>query len=130
MPTYKKEYRDINLDFTANPVTGDIATVKDTVSVKRGIRNVLLTENFERLFNPELGSGIKNLLFEQMSDLTTQILEDEVRSAVEAWEGRAEILEIVVTPEEELNRYRVAVTFRIINTLEEQQLEVFLQRER
>ena len=48
MPTYKKEYRDINLDFTANPVTGDVAIVKDTVSVKRGIRNVLLTENFER----------------------------------------------------------------------------------
>ena len=65
-----------------------------------------------------------------MSDLTTQILEDEVRAAIEAWEGRAEIIELVVTPEEEYNRYRVAVSFRIINTLEEQQLEVFLQRER
>tara|TARA_Y100000992_G_scaffold244458_1_gene175574 strand:- start:84 stop:476 length:393 start_codon:yes stop_codon:yes gene_type:complete len=130
MPTYQKIYKDLDLDFTPHPVTGDIVQVKDSNSVKRGIKNILLTENRERLFQPEIGSGLKNLLFEQMSDLTTQILEDEVRSAVEAWEGRAEILEIVVTPEEELNRYRVAVTFRIINTLEEQQLEVFLQRER
>ena len=130
MPTYQKTYKDLDLDFTPHPVTGDIVQVKDSNSVKRGIKNILLTENQERLFQPEIGSGLKNLLFEQMSDLTTQILEDEVRAAVEAWEGRAEILEIVVTPEEELNRYRVAVTFRIINTLEEQQLEVFLQRER
>jgi len=130
MPTYQKTYKDLDLDFTPHPVTGDIVQVKDSNSVKRGIRNILLTENQERLFQPEVGSGIKNLLFEQMSDLTTQILEDEVRSAIEAWEGRAEIIELAVTPEEEYNRYRVAVSFRIINTLEEQQLEVFLQRER
>ena len=130
MPTYQKTYKDLDLDFTPHPVTGDIVQVKDANSVKRGIKNILLTENQERLFQPEIGSGLKNLLFEQMSDLTTQILEDEVRAAIEAWEGRAEIIELVVTPEEEYNRYRVAVTFRIINTLEEQQLEVFLQRER
>lgn len=130
MPTYQKTYKDLDLDFTPHPVTGDIVQVKDANSVKRGIKNILLTENQERLFQPEIGSGLKNLLFEQMSDLTTQILEDEVRAAIEAWEGRAEIIELVVTPEEEYNRYRVAVSFRIINTLEEQQLEVFLQRER
>ena len=130
MPTYTKTYKDLDLDFTVNPITGDLVTVADSVSVKRGIKNILLTENTERLFQPEIGSGIKNLLFEQMSDLTASILEDEVRSAIEAWEGRAEVLEIIVTPEEENNRYRVAVTFRIINQIEEQTLEVFLQRER
>ena len=130
MPTYTRTYKDLDLDFTANPITGDVATVTDATSIKRGIRNILLTENQERLFQPEVGSGIKNLLFEQMSDLTASILEDEVRSAIEAWEGRAEVLEIVVTPEDDNNRYRVAVTFRIINQIEEQTLEVFLQRER
>ena len=130
MPTFTKTYKDLDLDFAVNPITGDLVTVADAVSVKRGIKNILLTENTERLFQPEVGSGIKNLLFEQMSDLTSSILEDEVRSAIEAWEGRAEIVEIIVTPEDDLNRYRVAVTFRIINQIEEQTLEVFLQRER
>ena len=130
MPTYNRNFRDLNLDFTAHPVTGDVARVKDTTSVKRGIKNVLMTQNGERLFNPEFGSGIRNLLFEQMTDLTAQRLESEVRSAITSWEDRAELLAIIVTPEEEYNRYRVAVTFRVINELKEQEMEVFLQRER
>ena len=77
-----------------------------------------------------MGSGLKGLLFEQMSDITAQLLEDEVRSAVDTWEDRADVLEIIVTPDEDYNRYKVAVTFRIINQLEEQSLEVYLQRER
>ena len=109
---------------------GDVVKVKDSVSVKRGIKNILLTEEGERLMQPELGSGVRNMLFEPMTDINAQRLEDEVRSAIEAWERRAEVLEIVVIPEEEHNRYRVAVTFRIINELEEQELELFLQRER
>ena len=130
MPTYTKGFKDIDLDFTANPVTGDVVTVKDSVSVKRGIKNILLTEEGERLMQPDLGSGGRNMLFEPMTDINAQRLEDEVRSAIEAWERRAEVLEIVVIPEDEHNRYRVAVTFRIINELEEQELELFLQRER
>ena len=130
MPTYTKNFQDIDLDFTAHPVTGDVVKVKDSVSVKRGIKNILLTEEGERLMQPELGSGVRNMLFEPMTDINAQRLEDEVRSAIEAGERRAEVLEIVVIPEEEHNRYRVAVTFRIINELEEQELELFLQRER
>ena len=130
MPTYNKEYADLSLDFAANPVTGDVGKVKNSVSVKRGIKNVLMTESGERLFNPEFGSGIRNILFEQMTDLNTQRLETEIRSAIEAWEGRAEVLTIVITPEHDNNRYRAAITFRIINELEEQALEIFLSRER
>ena len=130
MPTYTKSFSDLDIDFTANPVTGDVVKVKDANSVKRGIKNILLTENTERLFQPQIGSGLKNLLFEQMTDITTQLLEDEVRSSIDAWEERATVLSLVVTPEEELNRYRVAVTFRTNNILEEQNLEVYLQRER
>jgi phage baseplate assembly protein W len=130
MPTYTRTYSDLDFDFTRHPVTGDIIKVVDATSVKRGIRNILLTETTERLFQPDVGSGIKGLLFEQMSDITAQLLEDQVRSAVESWEDRADVLEIIVTPDEDYNRYRVAITFRIINQLEEQALEVYLQRER
>ena len=130
MPTYANEYQDLDFDFTPNPITGDVAKVKNVTSVKRGIHNILMTENNERLFQPEVGSGLKNLLFEQMSDLTAQLLEDEVRSAIDAWENRAQIISIEVFPEEEYNRYRVAVIFRIVNNPDEQQTEVLLSRER
>ena len=130
MPTYTRTYKDLDLDFTANPITGDVATVTDATSIKRGIRNILLTENQERLFQPEIGSGLKNLLFEPMTSITTQLLEDEVRNAIDAWEGRADVVSCIVTPEEDLNRYRVAVKFRIVSQSDEQRLEVFLSRER
>ena len=130
MATYKKSYADLSFDFTANPQTGDVATVKDAVSVKRGIKNVLLTAPFERLFQPELGSGIKNLLFEPMTPLTEQRLEDVCRGAIEAWEKRASVISIAVIPEEEYNRYRVAIKFNINNSLETEQVDVFLNRER
>ena len=130
MPTYANEYQDLDLDFTPNPVTGDVAKVKDATSVKRGIRNVLLTENGERLFHADFGSGLKNLLFEQMTELTAQLLESEVRNAIDSWEGRAQVININVIPEEEYNRYRVAVIFRIVNDPKEQQTEVLLSRER
>jgi phage baseplate assembly protein W len=130
MATNKKSYADLSFDFTANPQTGDVATVKDAVSVKRGIKNVLLTAPFERLFQPEFGSGIKNILFEPMTPLTEQRLSDACRDAIEAWEKRASVIDIAVISEEEYNRYRVAIKFSINNSLITEQVDVFLNRER
>ena len=130
MATYKKSYKDLSFDFTANPQTGDVATVKDAVSVKRGIKNVLLTAPFERLFQPEFGSGIKNILFEPMTPLTEQRLSDACADAIDAWEKRASVINITVISEEEYNRYRVAIKFTINNSLETEQVDVFLNRER
>ena len=130
MATNKKSYADLSFDFTANPQTGDVATVKDAVSVKRGIKNVLLTAPFERLFQPEFGSGIKNILFEPMTPLTEQRLSDACADAIDAWEKRASVIDITVITEEEYNRYRVAIKFSINNSLETEQVDVFLNRER
>jgi len=130
MPTYKKSYKDLSFDFTANPQTGDVATVKDAVSVKRGIKNVLLTAPFERLFQPEFGSGIKNILFEPMTPLTEQRLSDACGDAIDAWEKRASVIDITVISEEEYNRYRVAIKFNINNSLITEEVDVFLNRER
>jgi len=130
MPTYKKSYKDLSFDFTANPQTGDVATVKDAVSVKRGIRNILLTAPFERLFQPEVGSGIKNILFEPMTPLTEQRLSDACADAIDAWEKRASVIDIAVIAEEDYNRYRVAIKFSINNSLITEQVDVFLNRER
>ena len=130
MATYKKSYKDLSFDFTANPQTGDVATVKDAVSVKRGIKNILLTQGFERLFQPEIGGGIKSMLFEPMTPLAEQRLHSACADAIDAWEKRASVIDITVISEEEYNRYRVAIKFSINNSLVEEQVDVFLNRER
>ena len=129
-PNSKLTYKDISADFDANAITGDIDTVKDAISVKRGITNILLTSMFERLMQPELGSNLKDVLFEPIDEITTARIEREVRSAIDAWEKRAEVLHVFVDPDEEYNRYKVSVTFRPINAVVEEQVEVFLARER
>ena len=130
MPTYKKSYKDLSFDFTANPQTGDVATVKDAVSVKRGIKNVLLTAPFERLYQPTFGSGVKTILFEPMTPLAEQRLSDACADAIEAWEKRASVIDIKAISEEDYNRYRVAIKFSINNSLNTEQVDVFLNRER
>ena len=129
-PNSKLTYKDISADFDANAITGDIDPVKDAISVKRGITNILLTSMFERLFQPELGSNLKDVLFEPIDEITTARIEREVRSAIDAWEKRAEVLNVFVDPDEEYNRYKVSVTFRPLNAVVEEQVEVFLARER
>ena len=130
MATYKKSYKDLSFDFTANPQTGDVATVKDAVSVKRGIKNVLLTAPFERLYQPTFGSGVKTILFEPMTPLAEQRLSDACADAIDAWEKRASVIDITVISEEEYNRYRVAIKFSINNSFITEQVDVFLNRER
>ena len=129
-PNSKLTYKDISADFDANPVTGDINAVKDAISVKRGITNILLTSMFERLFQPELGSNLKDVLFEPIDEITTARIEREVRSAIDAWEKRAEVLHVFVDPDEEYNRYKVSVTFRPLNSVVEERVEVYLKQER
>ena len=129
-PNSKLTYKDISADFDANAITGDIDPVKDAISVKRGITNILLTSMFERLMQPELGSNLKDFLFEPIDEITTARIEREVRSAIDAWEKRAEVLNVFVDPDEDYNRYKVSVTFRPLNAVVEEQVEVFLARER
>ena len=129
-PNSKLTYKDISADFDANAITGDIDPVKDAISVKRGITNVLLTSMFERLFQPELGSNLKDVLFEPIDEITTARIEREVRSAIDAWEKRAEVLNVFVDPDEDYNRYKVSVTFRPINSVVEELVEVYLTQER
>ena len=63
-------YKDLNLNFTKNPVTGDIATLSDVNAVKRSVRNLLLTNHYDKLFHPEIGSNIPYLLFENFGPIT------------------------------------------------------------
>ena len=75
MATYKKSYADLSFDFTANPQTGDVATVKDAVSVKRGIKNILLTEGFERLFQTGNDSVLVHVMGISTIDATVNYCE-------------------------------------------------------
>ena len=91
-------YRDLNLNFSANPVTGDVATVTDVIAVKRSVRNLLLTNHYDRPFHPEIGSNIPHLLFENLNPVTGNQLSRTIEEMIGNFEPRARIENVECFP--------------------------------
>ena len=123
-----KTYSDLNLNFTKNPATNDVARLTDIEAVKRAVRNLVLTNQFERPFHPEIGSSIRDLLFETITPLNAVLLEDRIREVIVNFEPRAELTGIQVFDEIDNNQYRVIINFRVINSPEDVTITEFLQR--
>jgi len=126
--TYGKQYVDFDMDFTVHPSHGDLSTVKKSTAISRSIRNLLSTKINERLFQPNVDSGIEILLFENFNDLTSSRLEKAIKSTIDKYEPRAEVINITVKAEEEDNAYLVSITYMPDNDVQEANLEVFLER--
>ena len=114
----KSLYSDFMTDFNFHPQTKKMLTIKDEVAVTRSIRNLLLTDRYERLFRPQIGSTIRSMLFEDISGHTTARLKTAIEETIENHEPRANLLEVVVTPYPEQNGYVVTVVFFLRNESE------------
>jgi len=126
--TYGKDYVDFDMDFTKHPSHGDLSTVKKSTAISRSIRNLLSTQANERLFQPNMDSGIGILLFENFSKLTTSRLEKTIKYTIEKYEPRAKIANITVKAKEDENAYEVIIIYMPDNDIQETTLEVYLQR--
>lgn len=129
-PTITKIYSDIDFTFTKKPVTADVALSYDDQAVIRSIRNLLLTNHFERPFNPDLGSNLNALLFELVSPLTAASLEREINTMIDNYEPRARVNEVIVTPLPDNNAYNVYLSFYIENATLPTTVTLLLERNR
>ena len=121
-------YKDLNLNFTRNPVTGDVATVTDVNAVKRSIRNLLLTNHYERPFHPEIGSDIPALLFENFGPITGNQLSRNIEEMILNFEPRARVETVECFPVPDSNRYDVRIYFYVENMPAElQEMQTFLE---
>ena len=124
----QKQYMDVSYSFFANPMNGDVWKAKGPTAVKNSILSCLKTNHYERLFQPEFGSNIRSLLFEQMNPITVERIKKEVERAVTANEPRANIQLITVTPEEDKNRYKVSILFDLSTELENQLITTYFEQ--
>lgn len=130
MANLQKIYSDIDFTFTKKPVTGDIALSYDQQAVIRSIRNLLLTNHYERPFNPDLGSNMNALLFEPISPMTSTQLEATVRTTITNYEPRASLKNVTVQPLPARNAYNVTITFFLENATQATTISVILERNR
>ena len=131
-PYYEKEerYSDITIGFDKSPLTGNLARVADAQSIMQALKTLLLTNQGERLYNMDLGSKIRSSLFDPLDNITASTINNSIKQAIENYEPRVNILQLDVTPSEEMNAFKVNLFFNIINIPEVQQLNLTLKRVR
>lgn len=123
-------YSDFLPNLTPHPDSKQLVVNKNEDAVMRSIRSLILTNKFERPFQPSIGSRIRSFLFENMSDQVTRAIEEEVIKTIEDHEPRARLLEVIVAPIEEKNMYVITVVFYTINVETPTTFKVVLERVR
>tara|TARA_B100000029_G_scaffold340367_1_gene332599 strand:- start:4864 stop:5256 length:393 start_codon:yes stop_codon:yes gene_type:complete len=126
--TYGKDYVDFDMDFSKHPSHGDLSTVKKSTAISRSIRNLLSTQSNERLFQPDVDSGIGILLFENFSKLTSSRLEKAIKYTIEKYEPRARLANVTVKAKEDENAYEIIIVYLPDNDIQETTLEVYMER--
>jgi|TARA_B110000467_G_scaffold31927_1_gene28841 phage baseplate assembly protein W len=123
-----RRYSDLDLDFIPHPVTKDVSVKINEESVKRSVRNLILTNKFERPFHPEIGGNVRALLFENVDIFTATALEGQIRNQLEIYEPRVETLNVRVFANLDANGFRVVLEFLIKNLPEPVTLDLFLEK--
>jgi len=125
-----KIYSDLNLSFTKNPATKDVAKIFDVQAIKRAVKNIILTNKYERPFNSDFGCNLRGFLFENITDPLLVIIKDRVAMAIEKYEPRVSVEDVVVQNDEENNGLNIMVSFLINSTEAPVSVSTFLQRVR
>jgi len=123
-------YSDFDTVFLPHPFTGQITRRKNVDAVKMALRNLILTNKYERLRNPEFGGNIRRYLFETFSENTAPEIEDEIKYLVRNYEPRVQLIETKVTPNEDNNAMNIRMVFRTNLVQENQEVELTLYRVR
>ena len=123
-----RPFRDIDLDFDRNAVTNDVNVVEDIIAIKRSVRNLVQTNFYERPFHPELGCGVRGLLFENFTPLTMIYMKRKIEETLINYEPRVSLTSANVDDDQDRNRLVVDIHFRIIGVEGPQVVSTFLQR--
>jgi len=126
--TYGKDYVDMDMDFDKHPAHGDLTQVKKSTAISRSLKNIIMTNPGERLFQPDVEGGLGPLLFENFNDLTTSRIESKIRQAIGKFEPRADVQSINVIPNPKENAYQVNIVYIPDNDIRETTIEVYLER--
>ena len=126
-------YRDFSLFFTKSPVTGDVTTITDVQDVKRAVRNLVLTNEFDRPFHPEIASHVRDLLFQPFTAITYNLLRNRIDKVLEIYEPRATLTRIEIDDREfqnmDNNTLSVKIFFYMNNApTNEEEVDIMLER--
>ena len=130
MPSSTRQFADLDLNFTPHPVTGDVGFKKDENAVKQAVKNLVLTQHFERQFHSEIGSSLRSLLFEPATPMTKEILRKTISDTITNFEPRVELIDVEIRYKLDDTAVDVRVIFKIVNTFTPIDVNLTLERTR
>jgi len=107
-------FKDISMSFEVNPINADIIGVKNDTAIARSIRNLVLTTPGERFFNEDLGSGVSEVLFDTLDDISGAVIRDEIEQTIIRFEPRVKLTDVKVKPDYDNNEFNVTITYDIV----------------
>ena len=124
----KKAHRDLDLSLKIHPIRKDIIPLKDDAAVKNAVKNLLITNFYERPFGDDKGANLRGLLFEPVGVITNIELRDNIRSVLRKYEPRIRVNNIDIIDIFDTNQYRIEVNFTIKQSNQNAMVEIVLRR--
>jgi phage baseplate assembly protein W len=126
-----RQYSDLDLFFVKKVSTKDVNTLKDIQAVKRSVRNLVLLNNYEKPFQPEVGSNISDMLFQPADFVTAIVIRQNIIDVIENFEPRVDLNKVTVIENSSGHGYQARIEFTVLNIEENNQsLEILLERQR
>jgi len=123
-----RNYKDLDLNFAIHPIRKDINVYKAEYAVINSVKNLILTNHYERPFQPEIGSNIRKLLFENVDVVLAAQIEREIEETINNFEPRVQISTVTATPSVDENGYKIILEFFVINNPDPITIKFFLER--
>lgn len=127
-PLKEITFKDLGLSFDKHPLTNQPSVVKNENAISRSIKNLVLTSQYERLFQPFVFSDVKSSLFDNHDPITVQMIKTSIEDVIASYEPRAKLISVELVDRLELNAYEVTVTYMPLNTKSVVSVEMFLER--
>lgn len=124
----RKPHRDLDLSLKIHPIRKDIIPLKDDAAIKNAVKNLLVSNFYERPFQDDLGANLRGLLFEPAGLLTTLKIKDNIKSVIKKYEPRVALTDISVNNMESDNSYHISVNFNIKEYDTASGVEIILRR--
>jgi phage baseplate assembly protein W len=109
-----KGFKDISISFQVNPLNYDLIAIKNETAIARSVRNLVLTQPGEKFFNENLGSRISQSLFENLDDISANIIRSEIENTINTYEPRVELIDVKVIPDYDNYSFDVVISYNII----------------
>jgi len=124
-------FKDISMSFKVNPLNNDLIALKNETAIARSVRNIVMTIPGERFFQPNFGSEINRVLFDNIDDLSASMIEDQIKQSIENYESRVKLRSVRVRPNFDNNSFYTTITYDIIGAeVPPQELQFALQSTR